>query len=148
MNGLLRSALAITGIEALAETAQAKARHLMVGAVCGAIAAILVIAALIWFDIALFFYCAPRLGPGIAALISGGALIVVALLALVPMAIHSRPPRPLSPPVSNPVAGIAVADLAGRAVHEANTLFREHKGTVIVAAALAGLVLSARDRRH
>jgi len=146
MNGLLRSALAITGIGALAETAQARARHLMVGAVCGAIAAILVIAALMWFDVALFFYCAPRLGPGIAALISGGALIVVALLALVPMAMRSRPARPL-PPASNPMAGIAVADLAGRAVHEANALFREHKGTVIVAAALAGLVLSARERR-
>jgi hypothetical protein len=146
MNGLLRLALTATGTGALVETARVKSRRIVVAAVCGWIAATFVIAALLWFDIALFLYCEPRLGAWIAALVSGGALIVVALLAMLPMAMQSRPARTPPPqPIASPA--FPANELAAKAVREANNLFREHKGTIIVAAALAGLLLSTRNTR-
>jgi hypothetical protein len=138
MDKLLRAALAATELGALYETARAKPRHIAAALLAGWIAAIFGILALLWFDAALWFYCEPRLGAPIAALISGGALLLAALVAVLTIVLpRSRQPVPA------PIPAIDAQALAAGAARELSGLVREHKGLVLAAAALAGLVLGS-----
>ncbi len=141
MDKLLRAALAATQFNAIYGRIRAEARSLLIAAVAGWIALVFAILALLWFDAALWFYCVPRLGPAIAALIAGGALLLVALVAaLVIVWSRSRPARAVPPPPAN----LAAAN----AIHELNGFVREHKGLVLIAAALAGVVVGSTPPRR
>ncbi|HEX4113447.1 MAG TPA: hypothetical protein VH020_13000 [Stellaceae bacterium] len=138
MLGLLRAAVSAQELRLFYDSARAKARRLVVALVAGAIAGIFALAAVIWLDIALWFYCEPRLGAPISALIAAGALLLVALLALIPLALTSARPRPRR--------AVAMDAPTAAALHDVAELVKRNKGAVIIAAALAGLVLGTKRR--
>jgi hypothetical protein len=140
MKGLLRAVVTARELRPLYDGARAKVRRIAVAIVAVALAAAFAVAALIWLDIALYLYCRPQFGSPIAALIAAGAFVVVALLALLPLAlISSRPP-----PRSRRIA--AVDESTAAAVHDLAELVKRNKGAIIVAATLAGLVLGTKRR--
>jgi hypothetical protein len=139
MDRLLRAALAATQLGARIEHARARSGRIVAVLLAGWIAAIFGILALLWFDAALWFYCEPRLGAPIAALISGGALLVAALVAVLAIVL-SRSRKTPPPPTVDAQA------LAAGAARELSGLIREHKGLVLAGAALAGLVLGSQNK--
>jgi hypothetical protein len=137
MDRLLRAALAATELGARYESARAKPRQILTALAIGWVAALFAIAALFWFDLALWFYCEPRLGAPVAAVIAGGALLLAALAAVLAILLaRGRKPAPAAAPAIDPqaIAGIA---------RELNGFVREHKALLLVAAALAGAVLGS-----
>jgi hypothetical protein len=140
MDRLLRAAAAAMELGARVEHARAQSGHIVAVLLAGWIAAIFGILALLWFDAALWFYCEPRLGAPIAALISGGALLFAALVAVLAIVLsRSREPVLQLPPI-DPQA------LAAGAARELSGLVREHKGLILAGAALAGLVLGVQKK--
>jgi hypothetical protein len=137
---LLRAVLAATELGGLYETARSRPRRIVLVLVAGWVASVFALLALLWCDAALWFYCEPRLGAPIAALIAGGALLLAALIAVLIILLSSRRRDP--PPVTAPFDARA---LAGAAT-ELNGYVREHKGLVLAAAALAGLVLGSQKK--
>jgi hypothetical protein len=140
MNGLLRAALAATELGALYENARAKSGHVLAVLLVLWVAAIFGILALLWFDAALWFYCEPRLGAPIAALISGGALLFAAVVAVLTIVL-SQARAPAAAP-----AAIDSQALAG-AARELGGLVRDHKSLLLVGAALAGLVFASSQKK-
>jgi hypothetical protein len=139
MMRLLRAALTADQLRALYDGARAKARRIVVMIVVGTVAGVCGAAALIWLDIALYFYCLPRFGPPIAALIAAGAFMLVALIALVPLALTSSPrTRPRRSP--------GVDQSTAAALHDLTELAKRNKGAILVAAALSGLLLGTKRR--
>ena len=141
MDKLLRVALAAMELGAHYENAHARFRPILTAVVAGWVAAAFGILALLWFDAALWFYCQPRLGAPVAALIAGGALLLLALIALLPIALLR------SGGAQAPADGVGAGALAAGAARELNELVRGHKGAIMIAAALAGLVLGSTPRR-
>lgn len=142
MDKLLRAALAATELGALYEGVRARPRHIILAVVLGWIAAMFGILALLWFDAALWFYCLPRLGPPIAALIAGGALLLAALIAVL-VILLTRQPSSQSAPVPGLGAGIDARALA----RELTGFVREHRGAILIASALAGVILGSNQKR-
>lgn len=122
----------------LYDGARAKARRVVITVVTGAIAGIFVLGALIWLDIALYFYCQQRFSAPIAALIAAGAFLVVAILALIPLTI-SGSRAPALKALGTPDPGVA-------AMQEVTNLMKRHQGAILIAAALAGVVLGTKRR--
>ena len=85
--------------------------------------------------VALWLYVVPQVGPAGAPLVVAGVLLVMCLvlLAVVQFGLKPRPP---------PASGFAASEL----ITEATRLLNEHKGTVLLAALLAGLVAGRREK--
>ena len=142
MNNMLNAAAAGMRLGGVYARAQAKLRHAATVSIAGFVAAVCIFVALLWFDAALWFYCVPRLGPANAALICGGAFVLVASVAVLVIAL-ARPVATRS--VDNCVPANA---MAASALHELNGFVAEHKGIILVAAALAGVIFGSQPTRR
>lgn len=108
------------------------AARIAVTAVAGACCGVAAIACAL---VALWLYVLPQVGPTGAPLVVAGVLLgmCLALFALVQYRFRPRPP---------PAAGVAPSVL----IAEATRLLNENKGTVLLAALLAGLVAGSRGK--
>jgi hypothetical protein len=146
MDKLLRAALAASRLSLLYRTAHAKLMRAVTTAAAGLVAGLFFIFGLLWFDAALWFYCAPKLGNPIAALIAGGAFVLVAVIAVLVIVLsgggsNASVKRAYPPPPAGP--GIP-PDL----LRDMNGFVRRHQGTILLATALAGLLFgTTRGRR-
>jgi hypothetical protein len=143
MDKLLRAALAASRLSLAYRAARAKLVRALTAAVAGMVAALFFLLALLWFDAALWFYCAPKLGAPIAALIAGGAFVLVAVIAMLVIVLSgaSRPAAERVPPLAAPQVP---PDL----LRDMNGFVRRHQGTILLATALAGLLFgSTRGKR-
>lgn len=105
-------------------------------AALGAVALICIIAALGCAIAALWIYLAPLLGPAGAPLVVGGALLSIAVLVAIVMRYGigaSRRSRP-----GNDASSLLLA--------ETQRLLKDHKGSVLTGAILAGLVAGLTRR--
>ncbi len=142
MNKMVNAAAAGMRLGGIHTRIQAKLRYAATAAAAGVVAAVCMFVALLWFDIALWFYCAPRLGAANAALICGGAFVLVASIAVLIIVLT----RPVAPrPVDNSAAANAVA---ANAIQELSGFVGEHKSTILIAAALAGLIFGLQPSRR
>lgn len=141
MDKLLRAALAATELGAFYETARSRPRQIVVALALGWIASLFGLLALLWFDAALWFYCAPRLGAPIAALIAGGALLLAALIAVLVILLVNQRREPAAP-----AAPAFDAQALAGAAKQLDGLMREHKGLILTAAALAGLAFGTQRK--
>jgi hypothetical protein len=139
MDKLLRAAAIAAQTLTIFGRIRAGARRALIEAVSGLIALVFVILALLWFDVALWFYCEPRVGPAFAALIAGGGLLLVAIGIVVMPRLRRRSPPPAR---AVPADGLAVA------IHELNGVFRDNRGLILVAAALLGAILGTRPPKR
>jgi hypothetical protein len=129
MSDLIRLAVALAESSAVSLARQATARTARVLAAAAA-AAGCAIAAVACVLAALWIYALPHVGAIGAPLVVAGVLLVMCLAVLMLMRYRlKRRPAP-------PAAGAAPALLLA----EATRLFKEHKGPVLMAALLAGLV--------
>jgi hypothetical protein len=135
MDKLLRAASVAAQSITLYGRIRAGCRRALIRVVSSSIALVFLILALLWFDVALWFYCAPRIGAALAALVAGGALVLVAIAVGTIPRLRLRSPPPAR---SAPTDGLAAA------IHELNGVLRENKGMLLVAAALLGAMLGAR----
>lgn len=141
MDQLLRVAMAAANLGALRDALRARSRQLAILVVCATLGLVFAVAAVLWLDVALWFYCLPRLGPSIASLIAAGALLLVALAALCAV-LSMRSPRAAGLPTGpNPAA-------AGDALGERTALMRRHIGTILAIAALAGAIIGSTPRQR
>ncbi len=139
MDKLLRAASVAAQTITLYGRIRAGFRRALIGVVSSGIALVFLILALLWFDAALWFYCAPRIGAALAALVAGGAflLVAIAVVAITRWRLRSAPPaRPA------PTDGVAAA------IHELNGFVRENRGMLLVAAAVLGALLGARPPKR
>ncbi|HXE16258.1 MAG TPA: hypothetical protein VN632_03455 [Stellaceae bacterium] len=140
MDKLLRAVMAATELGAFYENARSRPRRIILALAAGWVASLFALLALLWFDAALWFYCEPRLGAPIAALIAGGALLLAALIAILVILIGSQRREP---PAASPAFDAQA--LAGAAV-ELDRFVREHKALILAGAAVAGLVFGTRKK--
>lgn len=143
MNTILNAAAAGMRLGGVYDRVQIKLRYAATAAVAGMVAGGFIVIALLWFDVALWFYCAPRLGAAIAALICGGAFLLGALIAVLVIVLA----RPIAPRPRPRDASAATDALAASAIHELNGFVRDNQTTILIAAALAGLVFGSRPKR-
>jgi hypothetical protein len=109
-------------------------RRIVGAAVFGALALIVTIAAIACGVSAFWLWLVPKLGPALAALVTMGALLIVALLlAVVAMAIARRRAQPA-----------ALQDLFDP--NELSGLVEKHLPELLIAAAVGGLVFGKRRR--
>ena len=106
-----------------------------VGIVCAGLAAALGAAAFGCSAAALWLYAEAALGPVEAALVTAAALFIAAALLLVAARQIIRPRR--TPP--SVAGGLDLADLA--------QLMTAHKGTLLAAAAILGLLAGSEEQR-
>jgi hypothetical protein len=141
MDQLLRVAMAAANLGALRDAIRAWSRQLAILVVGAALGLFFALAAVLWLDVALWFYCLPRLGPPIASLIAAGALLLVALAALCAVLLMRAPRAAALPTGPNPAA-------AGDALREATALMRRHLGTILAIAAVAGVVIGSTPQQR
>jgi hypothetical protein len=139
MDKLLRAASVAAQTIAIYGRIREGSRRALIRVVSSLIGLVFVIFALLWFDLALWFYCAPRIGPAFAALVAGGGMLLVAIAIVVIPRLRTRSPPPVR---AAPTDGLAAA------IHELNGLFRQNKGMILVAAALLGALLGARPPKR
>lgn len=172
---LLRIALALAFNPArIVEDAAGAARRTAILVVCALIAGFILLPAIGCAAAGLWIFVQPRLGPVWAAFITAAALVIVALVILLIGLLASRRPRDqearrsseqaaaLKSAAASATAALqatAVAALsapkatAAAGVAASKGVFARHKGTALLAAAVAGLVLgqdlisSRRDRK-
>jgi hypothetical protein len=136
MAAVLSSAI-MAFVRSGAAVAIASSAERMAKAALGAIvAAVLVAASVVCALAALWIWEVPRLGPAGAPLVVAGILFVVGLVALGVMQHTLRAGRPSSH--SYPAPDLLLAD----AMH----LFKDHKGTVLMAALIAGLMAGRNEK--
>jgi hypothetical protein len=135
MSDLIRLALALAEQGAVRRSRQAAARMVCVAAVA-LLAAGCAIAAVACGLAALWIYAVPQVGAAGAPLVVAGVLVVMCLAVLALMR-YGLKPRQAPPP-----AGAAPAVLLA----ETTRLLKEHKGSVLVAAVLAGLVAGMSEK--
>jgi len=134
MSVLLRLALSAAG-PAMAQRSGRAAERLACVAACALVAAGCGIAAVACGLAALWIYLLPHVGSVGAPLVIAGVLVVMGLGVLAVMRYGLKRPAP-------PAARITPALLQA----DATRLFKEHKGSVLVAAVLAGLVAGMNDK--
>lgn len=126
-------ALARTGAADMAESARRTAATTLLAIVSGVLAT----ASLGCAIAALWIFADSRIGPSGAALATAGCLLVLclAVLGLLQLVLrrHRRPPA-----VGSPELLLA----------EATRLFKDHKGTLLVAALVAGLLAGNESRER
>jgi hypothetical protein len=134
MGGLIKliasTLLATGGVDHL----QATITRLVVVALCATLAAVMMLGALGCLAAALWIYTLPSLGPVGAPLVVAAALLVVTLI-LVGIACRVRRP------------GGRKAAAAGSLAPEIARILKDHKGTVLLAAALAGMAAASGRRK-
>jgi hypothetical protein len=145
MEKLLRAVLAASRLNEVYRSLRVKLMRAVVAAAAGVVAGVFLIFALIWFDAALWFYVAPKLGSAIASLIAGGAFFAVTVIAAIVLTVVSAGGAPAEPaPPRIPSFGPGVPpDL----LRDANHFVRRHQGKILMATALAGLVFGSSRRR-
>jgi hypothetical protein len=110
-------------------------RRIVGAAVFGALALIVTVAAIACGVSAFCLWLVPKLGPALAALVTMGALLIVALLlAVVAMAVARRRAQPP-----------ALQDLFDP--NELSGLVEKHLPELLIAAAVGGLVFGMRRRK-
>jgi len=138
MGGLIKmilpALLATGGVNHL----QAAITRLIVVALCATLAAVMMLGVLGCLAAALWIYALPCLGPVGAPLVVAGAFLI---LTLILVAIACRIRRP-----GRRKAAAAPAAAASMAPELARIL-RENKGTVLLAAALAGMAAAGGRRK-
>jgi hypothetical protein len=139
MDKLLRAASVAAQMVAIYGRIREGSRRAVIRVVSSLIGLVFLIFALLWFDVALWFYCAPRIGPGFAALVVGGGMLLVAVAIVVIPRLRTGSPPPVR---AAPTDGLAAA------IHELNGMFRQNKGMILVAAALLGALLGARPPKR
>jgi hypothetical protein len=135
MSGLIRLALGLVEAGAVARSRRVVTQMACL-AIVTAVTAVCGIATVACVLTALWIYAIPHVGAVGAPLIVAGVLFVACLAGIALMR-HAMKPRP-----AQPTAGVTIEVLQA----EATRLFKEHKGTVLVAALVAGL-LAGRDER-
>jgi len=125
-------------------------RRALIKGGCAGLAGLFLIFVLLWFDVALWFYCLPRIGAALASLVAGGALLLVAIaLALAPrLALHAPQPRARLVHRDGLTQGALNPDALAPAIRELGGVVRENKGMILLAAALLGAVLGTRQSRR
>jgi hypothetical protein len=136
MEAVIGSALMAIARRGLAETIGMAPGQLAMAAVCGIVAAILMMASVGCVATALWIWEVPRLGPVGAPLVVAAAFLVVCLAALA-LARHALRPRRTESSF-DATAALLLA--------EATRLLKEHKGAVLTAAFIAGLDAGRKGR--
>jgi hypothetical protein len=126
--------LATGGVDHL----QATITRLVLVALCAALAAVMMLGALGCLAAALWIYTLPSLGPVGAPLVVAAAFLIVTLI-LVAVACRLRRPG-WRKAAAAPAAGASLAPEIAR-------LLKEHKGTVLLAAAIAGMAAASGRRK-
>jgi hypothetical protein len=136
MEALIKSAIAALARVGAADAIVHAAGRFAKATLCAVIAAILVTASIACAVTALWIWEVPRLGPAAAPLVVAGVLLALclAVLALMQHILRSRP----VPSASDASAEMLLA--------EAVRLFKDHKGAILMAALVAGLV-AGRDEK-
>jgi hypothetical protein len=135
MSDLIKLALVLAEQGAVRHSRQAAGRMACVAAVA-LVAAGCAVAAVACVLAALWIYAVPQVGAAGAALIVAGVLVVMCL-AMFALMRYGLKPRQAPPP-----AGVAPAVLLA----ETTRLLKEHKGAVLMAAVLAGLVAGMSEK--
>jgi hypothetical protein len=117
---------------------QATITRLVVVATCGALAAVMMLGAIGCLAAALWIYTLPSLGPVGAPLVVAAAFLI---LTLVLVAIACRIRRP------GRRKAAAAPSAAASLTPEIARILRDHKGTVLLAAALAGMAAASGRRK-
>jgi hypothetical protein len=115
---------------------QAAITRLVVVGLCATLAAVMMLAALGCLAAALWIYTLPCLGPVGAPLVVAGAFLILTLILVAIACRIRRPGR------RKAAAAPAAASLAP----ELARILRENKGTVLLAAALAGMAAGGRRK--
>jgi hypothetical protein len=135
MSGLIRLALALVAAGAVQAGRRPIAQMACV-AVATAMAAICGIATVACVLTALWIYALPHVGA------VGAPLIVAGVLFVMSFAVYALMRRAMKPRPAQFAGGVTIELLQA----EATRLFKEHKGTALVAALVVGL-LAGRDER-
>ena len=135
MIGLIGLALRLVEAGAVGRSRRAFTQ-MAFAAVATAVAAICGMATVACALTALWIYALPHVGAVGAPLIVAGALFVMSLTVYT-LIRHAMRRRPAQPPT-----GVTIELLRA----EATSLFREHKGAVLVAALVAGLLAGRNER--
>ena len=117
---------------------QASITRLVVVAACAALAAVMMLGVLGCLAAALWIYTLPSLGPVGAPLVVAGAFLIVTLI-LVAIACRVRRPGRRKPAAA-PAGSASLAPELAR-------ILRDNKGTVLLAAALAGMAAASGRRK-
>jgi hypothetical protein len=117
---------------------QATVTRLVVVAACATVAAVMMLGALGCLAAALWIYTLPALGPVGAPLVVAAAFLIVTLI-LVALACRIRRPRRRKAAAA-PAAAASLAPEIAR-------ILKDHKGTVLLAAALAGMAAASGRRK-
>jgi hypothetical protein len=131
---LIPALLATGGVNQLRETIT----RLVVVVVCATLAAVMMLGALGCLAAALWIYTLPSLGPVGAPLIVAAAFLIVTLILVAVACRIRRPGRRKA--AAAPAAAASLAPEIAR-------LLKEHKGTVLLAAALAGMAAAGGRRK-
>jgi len=136
LSGLVRAASTAYALSGLGETIRASAGRIALASLCATVTAICAIAAMTCAIFALWIFALPYVGPVGAPLLAAGVLVIISIALLAVARSVLRRPRRRSHPSVAPELMIA----------EATRLLREHKGAVLLAALVAGLI-AGNDRR-
>jgi hypothetical protein len=112
--------------------------RLVLVAVCATLAAVMMLGALGCLAAALWIYALPSLGPVGAPLVVAAAFLIVTLI-LVALACRIRRPARRKAAAA-PAAAASLAPEIAR-------ILKDHKGTVLLAAALAGMAAASGRRK-
>jgi hypothetical protein len=134
MNRLVEIVLAALASSSAAHRVSTMVWRSIAGAACALLAAAFAAAAIGCGAAALWLYIDAVLGPVDAALLTAAALLAAALLLLAAARYFVRPRG--APPAAG---GFDIADLT--------RLMAEHKGTLLAAAAILGMLAGSEDRR-
>jgi len=116
---------------------QASITRLAIVAACAALAAVMMLGALGCLAAALWIYTLPSLGPVGAPLVVAAAFLIVTLILV---AVACRVRRPGRRKAAGAPAAASLAPELAR-------ILRDHKGTVLLAAALAGMAAASGRRK-
>jgi hypothetical protein len=117
---------------------QATITRLVVVALCATLAALMLLGALGCLAAALWIYTAPHLGPVGAPLVVAAAFVILALILVAVACRSKRPARRKA--AAAPAAAASLAPEIAR-------ILKDHKGTVLLAAALAGMAAASGRRK-
>jgi len=117
---------------------QATITRLVVVAACAALAAVMMLGAIGCLAAALWIYTLPSLGPVGAPLVVAAALLILTLILVAIACRIRRPGRRKAAAASSAAASLAP---------EIARILRDHKGTVLLAAALAGMAAASGRRK-
>lgn len=137
LSSLVRVAFSAYVQSSITERIRASGGQLALAMLCAVVAIIGVLASIACAVSALWIFALPRLGPAGAPLVAAGVLLTFAIILL---AIARR----LS---GRRQAIVSIGPDSTLIVAEATDLFKKHKGSVLLAALVAGLIVG-NERRN